>query len=370
MFKRITVSILIASALVLSACASPTASPTPVPTTPVTLPTVAPTETLVPTTQSSPTPTVAPTSVPGNLPDIGASNYLDDRSTPAALMLSYFNALNRQEYLRAYAYYQDTTSIGTFDEFMKGYADLQSVSVVFGAISSEGAAGSIYYTVPMILNSIQTSGAQQKYAACYILRLPQPANFTAPPITPMHIDHGTAANIPLATSDTAALASACTGADYPTGPISQPAAVENITDISKANYIDNRSDPISVISSLMNAVNSRQYVRAYSYWQTPDQTYNVFNAGYFNTQSVTVQFGTPTSNPGAGQLYYSLPTVLHSTLKDGTQQTFVGCYEFHLSQPAIQATPPFAPLGIISGKFTEVANDADVTSMLATACQP
>jgi hypothetical protein len=51
-----------------------------------------------------------------------------------------------------------------------------------------------------------------------------------------------------------------------------------------------------------------------------------------------------------------------------TTQTFVGCYTLRLSQPANQTTPPFQPMGIISGKFTQVANGTDVNPLLPTAC--
>ncbi len=370
MFKRLTVSILIVSVFVLSACAAPTASPTPAPTTPLTLPTIASTPTSEPTTAPSPTPTVSPTTAPGALPDISSSNYVDDRSTPAALMSSYFNALNRKEYLRAYSYYQDTTSIGSFDKFMQGYENLQSVSIVFGQISNEGAAGTIYYTVPMVLNFTQTSGTQEKSANCYIVRLPEPGNFGAPPIIPMNIYRGEGKLVDLTTTDATALASACTGADFPTGPNAVPATVEQQTDLSSANYVDNRSDPISLINSLVNAINSQQYVRAYSYWQSTTQSYANFAAGYANTKSVKAQYGKPISNPGAGQIYYSVPTALFSVQTDGSLQTFVGCYNLHLAQPAIQATPPFQPLGIVSGTFSQVASNADITSLLATACNP
>lgn len=259
--------------------------------------------------------------------------------------------------------------VHTFDEFSKGYADLKSVSIVFGQITNEGAAGSIYYTVSMVLNFTQTSGTQEKSANCYILQLPQPANYGAPPITPMSIDRGVGKIVPVNTSDADALASACTGPDYPIGPNAETAVIEQITYLSDANFIDNRSDPVSLISSLLNAINKREYVRAYSYWQTPPSTYDDFAAGYEQTVSVIAQFGQVIEDPGAGQLNYSLPVKMISTLTDGTKQTFVGCYMMHLSQPAIQATPPFKPLGITKGPFKEVANGSDVNPLMLTICQ-
>lgn len=376
MFKKLSVSILLVSIFVLSACGSPQPpAPTAIPTPQLPgLPTVVPpTQALVLPTAANPTATVAPTAtqmaLSTGLPEMSAAVYLDDRSTPAALMLSYFNAINRQEYLRAYSYYTNYTDLGTLDSFSKGYSDTQSVRVVIGDIFSEGAAGSVYSTVPMLLNVTTTAGVQQKFAACYVLRFPQPANYGAPPITPMHLDRGTAHGVALTVQDADALASACPSADYPTGPGSKPASVELLSDLSTANYIDNRSDPVTVLSSYLNAINRKEYVRAYSYWQSSPTNYAAFAAGYAHTASVTAQFGTATPDAGAGQIYYSLPVGMKSTLDDGTTQTFVACYSLHLSQPGIQGTLPFEPLGIKSATVKQVDNGADIPSMLATACQ-
>jgi len=367
------VSILLLMTILLSACGGqpvpaatklPLIVPSPLPTQPTRPP--LPTPTLPPTLAA---PTASPTPASVGLPDISATVYLDDRSTPAAVMLSYFNAINRHEYLRAYSYYTDYTSLGSLDDFSNGYSDTQSVAVVFGAIASEGAAGSIYHTVPMVLNVTTNTSAQQKFAACYIVRLPQPGNYGEPPITPMHIERGTATAVAAATTDANALASACASADYPVGPGSAPASVEQLVDLSSANYIDNRSDPVALLSSLVNAVNRHEIVRAYSYWQNPTATYDSFAAGYANTASISAQFGTATPDAGAGQIYFSLPVALISTLNDNTRQTFVGCYTLHLSQPGFQATPPFEPLGIKEAALTTVDNNAELTALLQTACQ-
>lgn len=338
-----------------AATVMPTSSPTALPATPV-----PPTPTATPTTA----PTLAPTAPA--LPAIGEADYLDDRSTPAALMLSYFNAINRHEYLRAYAY--QTNPAESLAEFIARYESTQSVDVVFGGISSEGAAGSIYSTVPMLLKVTSLEGSVQKFAACYVTRLPQPGNFGAPPITPLHIERGTAAPADPGNSDEAVLASACVPPDFPTGPETGPAQVEDLSSLGPDNYIDNRSGAVEVISSLLNAVNRKEYVRAYSYWQNPPSGYNAFETGYNSTEMVTAQFGPVSADAGAGQVYYSLPAVLQSTLTGGEVQTFAACYTLHLSQPGLQETPPFKPLGIRSAKAQQIENDADLTATLAAAC--
>ena len=83
---------------------------------------------------------------------------------------------------------------------------------------------------------------------------------------------------------------------------------------------------------------------------------------------MTVIFGTVQGEGAAGSLYYKVPLALKALTTSGAAQTFVGCYTLRLAQPAVQATPPFQPIGIIAGKFTQVANGTDVVPLLPTAC--
>ena len=240
-----------------------------------------------------------------------------------------------------------------------------------GQVIGEGAAGSVYYTVPAAETDMLTGGSTAKFADCFVLRFPQPGNYGAPPITPMHIDRFTKTAVSAATSDTDAIASACSSSDYPAGIPGAAAYVESLNDLSASNYIDNRSGAVELVSSLMNALNRKEYVRAYSYWQNPATSigaYDNYAAGFNDTGSVTVTFGTVVSDVGAGQLHYQVPLAMNVITTSNTQQVFVGCYTLHLANPAIQSMMPFQSLGIVNGKFTKVANGVNVTPLLTTAC--
>jgi len=141
-----------------------------------------------------------------------------------------------------------------------------------------------------------------------------------------------------------------------------------LSDLSANNYIDNRSDAVGVISSYLNAINLREYVRAYSYWQTPQEDYETFAAGFTTTESVTAQFGTVIPNPGAGQVFYQLPVAMLSQLNDGSRQTFVGCYTLHMTQPHLQSSIPYQSLGILEASVDLVDNNAEIAGLLSTAC--
>ena len=312
---------------------------------------------------NTPTPQTPPASS-------GSSPYLDDRSNPVALIRSYYSAVNRKEYLRAYSYWRDpATRLGTLASFSNGYSHTASVGLVFGSITGDAGAGQMYYTVPVRLKGTASNGVHQDYAACYVVHISQPGFYGAPPITPMNIDRGTAKSVNVNTTDAVVLANACNGPDY---PITSPVSVGPTSlDISKNNYLDNRSDPIATVSSYLNALNRKEYVRAYSYAQNPAAefgSYSNYEAGYTDTDVITVTFGTVLSDAGAGNLNYKVPLAMRVLSTAATTQTFVGCYSLHLSQPGVQGVYPFQPMGLTGGKFKTVANNVDTHPLLATDC--
>lgn len=327
-----------------------------------------PVATAVTTATSEPTATT--TSSGNTQPD-----YLDDRSTATGLINSYFNAINRHEYLRAYSYWRNpAASNGTFDHFQSGYETTTHVEITFGQIGGDAGAGQMYYSVPVILTAQTNDGNTQDYAACYILHLSQPT-FQEPPFQGLSIDQGMAVAIASGANISDQLANACSGQGLPVGNPINPAPQTNTSDISNANYLDDRSDPILVLSSLFNAINRHEFARAYGYWKDPSASpdtpsYTDFSNGYADTNSVTFLAGEYTVDAGAGNYYYSVPVVISSQLNDGTQQTFAGCYVLHMSNASIQATPPFSPLAIRSANITAIPSPADPASVMPSNCMP
>ena len=114
--------------------------------------------------------------------------YLDDRSTPEALISSYYNAINRAEYARAYSYY-DPDNAPDYGPWETGYSDTSHVEVSFGQSTQEGAAGSTYWMLPVKLDVTSTEQQHSYFAGCYTLRLAQPA-IQSPPFKPLHIVEG------------------------------------------------------------------------------------------------------------------------------------------------------------------------------------
>src|SRR5205085_2196506 len=97
--------------------------------------------------------------VPG-APESGAAYYIDNRSGPLEVLQSMFNALNRQEYTRAYDYWENQAALGSFAAYQQGYAATQSIQWAWGAVQPEGAAGQLYWSVPVTLKVATASGNQ------------------------------------------------------------------------------------------------------------------------------------------------------------------------------------------------------------------
>ncbi len=185
MSRKSVIPVMLVVTLALFACnLTGTATPAAVPTGTIGIPTATtaaptdtaasvPTATLPPATASlapSATPVPAAANTVAPVPNPASGNYIDDRSTPSQVIVSLYNAINRQEYLRAYSYWNDpATSLGSFTAYANGYQNTASVDLVFGQITGDAGMSQVYYTVPVILKATAMNGTHTNYAACYIV---------------------------------------------------------------------------------------------------------------------------------------------------------------------------------------------------------
>jgi hypothetical protein len=119
-------------------------------------------------------PADANASVPGLLAQGCASfgvpaptqNSYADQDTPVDLLASFYNAINRQEYQRAYGYWENPPS--SYDQFAQGYADTASVQLIVQLPAFVGVgAGNAYAPIPTVLLSTRRDGRQQLFAGFY-----------------------------------------------------------------------------------------------------------------------------------------------------------------------------------------------------------
>jgi hypothetical protein len=305
-------------------------------------------------TQPSATPSLAPQAA-----------YLDDRSSAEQVIRSYYDAIGRRQYLRAYGYWEPSATLPTFDAFAKAFEATTSAQVELGTVGGGTGAGQLYWSVPAVVLSTTTTGSQA-FVGCYTVHLARPEIQTAPPFKPMAIQAGDLKPSASAAAARSALAGACGSANATPLPWGVPG-----TGIDAARYIDDRSAGEELIRSYYNAVNRKEYSRAYAYWEAGASQlapFAAFASGYANTKSVTLATKPGTIGAGAGQTYYTVPSVVTASNSDGSTTIFAGCYTLHLGSPNAQATPPFQPLGIQSARIAQAPSGANASDRLNSAC--
>lgn len=116
----------------------------------------------------------APTDVPAQI--IQPTTPARDGKSPEAAVATidaYYRAINARNYGRAYRLWGDNgrASNQTPEGFAKGFVHTSSTTVATGQPSDpEGAAGSIYITVPVTVSAIDNKGNEQIFAGSYVLR--------------------------------------------------------------------------------------------------------------------------------------------------------------------------------------------------------
>ncbi|MEZ5781083.1 MAG: DUF1176 domain-containing protein [Rhizobiaceae bacterium] len=156
--------------------------------------------------------------------------YMDDRSSAETLVQSLYNAIDRKEFARAWDYFGDQKPAPDFATFVHGYEATSSVSVQTGPASEEGAAGSIYYQVPVAIRATNADGSVSGFAGCYTARLLQPAN-QEPPFSPIHLEKG---DLHTAQGELSEMLPASCGDAAPPEP--RDSALDTVQNAFKATY--------------------------------------------------------------------------------------------------------------------------------------
>lgn len=367
------VSVVLVSGLL--ACSLPSTPAAPTATPPSIFPSAtSPASTPIPgPATATPAPTAISTELPAPItPVIDASVYLDDRSTAEGVILSMFNAINRHEYVRAYSYWKDTAeNLPSYDQFEQGYADTASVQVSYGLVAGDAGAGQLYYTVPVVLKTQSTSGDLQTFSGCYTLHISQPGIQGVPPFTPLGIRSGDLQNQDNDADTVSLVAHGCDSAPTAQTPAIDPQPTTAATGLDSSIYLDDRSGPVEVLRSLFNAINRKEYLRAYSYWESGGSdlpSFSTFEQGYADTQSVEAEFGQPEEGHAAGNIYYTLGAALTAITTSGQTQFFAACYLLHQPQPANLGEPPFQGLAIQRAHAQSATSQSDALNQLPQAC--
>ncbi len=286
----------------------PTLSPVPTSTT-----TSTPTSPPAPTAPLTPT-TSLPTSTPASQPEaLPTPPFYEDLSRPASALASYYNAINRREYERAYGYWASPPQ--PYATFASGFADTASAVAIVGpyALPNRPREGDPRTGVPVLLFARHTDGSEHLFYGCFFM---QPAELAGP--FRWQIYDATLRVAPSA--DITLLENAC-------------APWRSI--LHNPRY-DVATKPEDLIFSYYNAIVQRDYARAYAYWELPPQPFDAFVAGFADTASAFVSVIPPQFEEGAmGSLYSAVPVMIVAWHHDGSRSSFVGCFATRRPNPAM-----------------------------------
>lgn len=235
---------------------------------------------------------------------------LDFRTDPVLLVASYYNAINLQDYGRAYGYWENPPKGAALEQFAAGYADTtRAAAFVKLPAFVGGAAGSIYAGVPVLLVADRTDGSQHFYSGCFTARRSNvPVGNATEPDPNWRLNSASLREVP--TFDLTLLDNACEQR------------------MSLASAPQNLTSPVSLLAAYYEAIVNRDYARAYGYWENPPKpTVQQFAQGFANTRDIAIVLRLDVFAEGAaGSTYASLPTLVMATLNDGTRQYFTGCF--------------------------------------------
>lgn len=94
-------------------------------------------------------------------------------TAPASLIRDYYSAIASRDYALAYNFWRDEgrASGKSLSAFKGGFVDTAGTKVEVGEPSRpEGAAGSIYVTVPVTVQATTRDGTKQRFKGRYVLR--------------------------------------------------------------------------------------------------------------------------------------------------------------------------------------------------------
>ena len=301
------------------------------------------------TSQATPTPEPTLVSIPTASAPVPRDAIIpfDMTDSPEHLIGSYVNAINRQEYARAYSYWANPPQ--SLQDFTAGFADTRSVlAMVRPPMKEEGTAGTTFTIVPTLLLAIHTDGTRHAYHACYTLSHVAPGAAGHP--TPWEIWEATAVEAPNAGGWPFLLA--CPRADQLPG-----------------DFSGERETPERLLASYIDAINRHDYQQAYAYWENPSESFDQFYTRWQRVDHVALLVREPAYIEGAaGSMYARLATLLLITRSNGTRRVLKACYTTRATNPNMTDTPDAPPVWSIMQAQRQRVKNASGWRLAGTPC--
>jgi hypothetical protein len=147
------------------------------------------------------------------------------------------------------------------------------------------------------------------------------------------------------------------------------------TTAGQTPFYEVRTDPVKALKSYYNAINRKEYERAYGYFfgapnplPSVAPPYNQFVQGYSDTTFTTLAVGNVEGQGAAGSTYATFPVVITATHTDNSTHVYSGCYTMRSINPGISQNPYDVLPHIYSAKLSEVPANSNVDQLLAQPC--
>ena len=127
---------------------------------------------------------------------------------------------------------------------------------------------------------------------------------------------------------------------------------------------DDRSDPLATLASYYDAINARDYSRAYRFWESPSQSIEQFSRGFADTNRVRLLVEPSTNVEGAaGSVYAEFPAIVIAMTRSGNARVFAGCYVMRRSNVEDRGWH------IYRGDLSAVPSSSRLSRILSQGCR-
>ncbi len=127
---------------------------------------------------------------------------------------------------------------------------------------------------------------------------------------------------------------------------------------------DDNSDPVATLAAYYSAINARDYRRAFRFWDSPPSSYEQFARGFADTEQVRLLVEPSTRVEGAaGSVYADIPAIVVSTLRNGSERVFAGCYVMRRSNVQDRGWQ------IYRAEVSQVSSNIRLSRILSQGCR-
>jgi len=125
-----------------------------------------------------------------------------------------------------------------------------------------------------------------------------------------------------------------------------------------------RNDPLATLASYYDAINARDYRRAFGFWESPPSSYEQFARGFGDTDRVRVLVQpSPRVEGAAGSVYADISTIVVATTRSGNERVFAGCYVMRRSNVEDRGWH------IYRGDLSQVPSSTSLSRILSHGCR-